>query len=119
MQQLEIIDDDDCPTPFNSALYEDPDVTMRKIKGKKPEIIDDDDDAPIPFNSAHYEDPDVLMRKVKGKKPEIIDDDDCPVLFDYSADYEGMDDNDDEREKSHLNSGIIMTTMKLMTMQFQ
>ena len=31
----EIIDNDDCPVPFNSALYEVPDVTMRKVKGKK------------------------------------------------------------------------------------
>ena len=73
VMQPEIIDDDDCPTPFNSALYEVPDVTMRKIHGKKPEIIDDDDDCPVPFNSAIYEDPDVTMRKVKGKKPDIID----------------------------------------------
>ena len=44
----EIIDDDDCPVPFNSAQYEDPDVTMRKkVHGKKPETIDSDD-APLP-----------------------------------------------------------------------
>ena len=41
----EIIDDDDCPVPFNSALYED--RYDAKGSGKKPDLIDSDD-APLP-----------------------------------------------------------------------
>jgi len=78
----EVIDDDECPVP---AQDEDPDVTMRKVKGNKPEIINDDDydDEPLPPSqiSALYEQMDDGdeggdKKKHLKRKPDLVHDND-------------------------------------------